>query len=131
MFSLIFALGAILAIVQIIRNASRSRRRTAIANGVVLRHAMRGWNPRVPCPDVEFIDKNGIRHEFQSGNGASWDEWPVGSRVEVSYDPNDPSNAELSSGETRGLMLVMLVMVGAVAAIIACIALISASDTYP
>jgi len=43
--------------------------------------------------------------------GASWNHWTGGSQVKVSYDPNDPANAELALSEIWPLLIFMLVIV--------------------
>jgi hypothetical protein len=110
--TLIFGGALFLGILYATIGIKRIRRRTSQANGVVLRHNMRGWNPRVPCPVIDFVDRNGVRHEFQSTCGASWDEWPVGSQVRISYDPDDPTNAELAFSELATLIIIMFAVVG-------------------
>jgi Protein of unknown function (DUF3592) len=91
----------------------RSRKRTATAQGTVLRVKF-GWNQRVnvPRPIVEFEDLHGQRFEFESGNGASWNPWPEGSSVRVRYDPADPTNAEI---ELTAGFVVPVAILGAVA----------------
>jgi len=50
--------------------------------------------------------------------------------VEVRYDPNNPANADLSTGEQFGPMLPLLIVFGMALAIWACLALIGGSDPY-
>jgi hypothetical protein len=114
-----------------VRAAVRARRRTAAARGTVVRVVSRGWNVVVPCPDVEFFDRDGGRHVFESTFGRSGNPWPVGSQVEVCYDPRDPENAELSSAEAFGMMIPFLVALGAILTIILTLYLINASHSYP
>jgi hypothetical protein len=129
--NLLFILATIFGIALVaVRSKLRARKRTAYATGVVVRLKMRGWNPRVPSPDIVFLDQAGVRREFSSSAGTSWDEWPVGSNVEVRYDPNDPANAELSSGELWGPALVMSIIFAAFVVIAGCLAVISGSDPY-
>jgi hypothetical protein len=66
---------------------------------------MRGGRVVVPSPDIEFFDHQGIKHLFESTCGTSWSQWPVGSEVDVEYDPNDPANCELSLSRTTLVML--------------------------
>ena len=82
---------------DIIRERKRAKKRTATASGTVLRTSVGKlqWGVNVPKPHVEFADAHGKTFEFHSRVGASWNPWPVGSRVVVGYDPDDPTNAEL------------------------------------
>jgi hypothetical protein len=90
----------------------RSRTRTADTTGIVVRLEIQGWNPMVRRPDVAFVDRDGIRREFTSANGTGWNEWPVGSHVKVTYDPNDPTNAELAFWEAKRTVVAVLAAVG-------------------
>jgi hypothetical protein len=54
-------------------------------------------------PDTEFLDSRGQRIEFHCRIGASWNPWPAESSVQVFYDPEDPTNAEIKP--TRGMVL--------------------------
>jgi len=84
------------------------KRRTATAQGKVLRvrFGRLHLGTNVPKPEIEFVDSHGRRVEFHSSNGASWNPWPVGSTVQVFYDPEDPTNAEIKP--TRGMTLFMV-----------------------
>jgi hypothetical protein len=62
-----------------------------------------------PSPDIEFVDGQGNKHLCKSSYWTTWNQWPVGSQVDVTYDPNDPTNCELVL--PRG-MVVMLMLVG-------------------
>ena len=62
-----------------------------------------GKGGRVAVPEIEFLDSRGQRIEFQSHLGSSWNTWPAGSSVQVFYDPDDPTNAEIKP--TRGMVL--------------------------
>jgi len=99
--------------IALFRQYRRSRRRTATAPGKVLRvrfgRLRLGTN--VPRPEIEFVDSRGQRIEFHSRIGASWNPWPAGSTVQVFYDPQDPTNAEVKP--TCGMILLM-VGIGAV-----------------
>jgi len=112
LFGVIFVVGLIYSAGRLAWTIVRACKRTANTTGVVVRVKLRGWNPRVPCPDVEFLDHDGIRREFQSTSGASWNPWPVGRQVKVSYDPNDPVNAELAFSEISLELMVMLIFFG-------------------
>jgi hypothetical protein len=109
---LIPALFLVWAIV-VFRQYQRSRRRTAAAQGKVLRvrFGRLHLGTNVPRPEIEFVDSRGQRVEFHSRIGASWNPWPAGSTVQVFYDPEDPTNAEVKP--TRGMVLFM-VGIGAV-----------------
>jgi hypothetical protein len=97
----------------------RARRRTSRTTGTVVRVAMRRppltltWEP---SPDIEFVDDRGNKHLCKSGYGTSWNQWPVGSKVDVTYDPDDPTNCELVL--PRG-MVMMLMLVGIFFALLA------------
>jgi hypothetical protein len=91
--------------IHLVREYQRSRMRTASAEGKVLRVRWE-WGGRggpVAMPEIECLDSRGQRIEFHSGFGASWNPWPAGSSVQVFYDPEDPTNAEIKP--TRGLVL--------------------------
>jgi hypothetical protein len=94
--------------VHFLREYRRSRRRTASARGKVLRvrfgRLRLGTN--VPRPEIEFVDSRGQRVEFHSRNGASWNPWPAGSSVQVFYDPEDPTNAEIKPARPIVLLFV-------------------------
>jgi len=87
------------------RGYLRSRRRTAAAQGKVLRvrFGRLHLGTNVPRPEIEFVDSRGQRIEFHSQQGASWNPWPAGSTVQVYYDPEDPTNAEIKT--TLGVIL--------------------------
>ena len=127
----ILALWLSLTITEAIRRIVRARRRTARTAGRVVRVTMRRTWPNTPSPDVQFLDSVGDRREFSSSAGTSWDQWPVGAQVDVSFDPKDPSNAELSSAELLGSALVMLIVLGGIAAIVATLVLINVFDHIP
>jgi Protein of unknown function (DUF3592) len=95
--------------ILLVREYQRSRRRTASAEGKVLRvrweWRRRGW---VAMPDIEFLDSHGQRIEFRSRTGASWNPWPEGSSVRVFYDPEDPTNAAIKP--TLGMVLLSVVV---------------------
>ena len=96
LFALALFVGSLTSIFMAIRIIVRLRKRTVSVVGTVIRLQTRGYAVAVPCPDVEFFDERGFRHEFGSMTGASWNPWPPGSQVRVSYDPDDPANAELA-----------------------------------
>jgi len=129
--NLLFPLAMIFGIaLAIVRGNIRARKRTAYAKGVVVRIRMRRMYTKVPLPDVAFLDQKGVRREFSPSVGASPNPWPVGSKVEVRYDPNNPANADLSTGEQFGPMLPLLIVFGMALAIWGCLALIGGSDPY-
>src|SRR5258708_18008090 len=74
----------------------RARRRTSRTTGTVVRVEMRGppftrgppfiWEP---SPDIEFVDGQGNKHLCKSSYWTTWNQWPVGSQVDVTYDPHD------------------------------------------
>lgn len=109
---LILALFLVSAIV-LFRQYQRFRRRTATAQGKVLRvrFGRLHLGTNVPRPEIEFVDSRGQRVEFHSRIGASWNPWPAGSTVQVFYDPEDPLNAEIEP--TCGMIL-FVVAIGAV-----------------
>jgi len=97
----------------------QAQRRTSRTTGTVVRVAMRrlpltlNWQP---SPDIEFVDGQGNKHLCKSGYSTSWNQWPVGSQVEVTYDPHDPTNCELVMPR---VMVMMLVLVGSSFALLA------------
>ena len=95
---------------EIFRAYKCGQTRTTSATGIVrdVRLGKLHWGTNVPKPVVEFIDGNGQTHEFHSSMGASWNPWPVGSRVEVFYNPEDPKNAEIQA--TRGMIVFGIVV---------------------
>jgi Protein of unknown function (DUF3592) len=104
-------LGICLAgIAQFAWRIIRSRKRTVHTTGVVVRFSSRRWYSRLRCPHVEFLDRDGIGREFHSRWGAGGKPWPVGTRVKVSYDPDDPDDAELAFSETRLVLVLMLLV---------------------
>src|SRR5262252_5979921 len=96
--ALVACLAIALVAFGIYRTIIRARRRKLRAKGTVVRVA-RGGGVDAPYPFVEFFDRDGARHVFESSHKGRNNAWPVGSRVEVSYDPDDPENAELSVAE--------------------------------
>src|SRR5215471_8940707 len=93
--------------IPLCREYLRSRRRSATAQGKVLRvrFGRLHLGVNVPRPEIEFVDSRGQRVEFHSRNGASSNPWPAGSIVRVRYDPEDPTNAEIQP--TVGAILSM------------------------
>jgi Protein of unknown function (DUF3592) len=93
---------------HLVREYQRSRRRTARAEGRVLRVRWErgGKGGRVAMPEIEFLDSRGQRMEFRSRIGASWNPWPAGSSVQVFYDPEDPTNAAIKP--TLGMVLLLV-----------------------
>jgi hypothetical protein len=94
-----------------------AKKRTATAQGTVLRvrYGPIRLGVNVKRPEIEFVDSRGQRHEFHCRKGASWNPWPAGSTVEVFYDPDDPSNAEIKSTIEMKVFTVVVggVMLGA------------------
>ena len=99
--------------INLFKQYERSRRRTATAQGRVLRVRLGRLHlgTNVPRPEIEFVDSRGQRVEFHSRLGASWNPFPEGSTVQVFYDPEDPTNAEI---EPTGGMILFMVGVGSV-----------------
>jgi hypothetical protein len=93
--------------------AALRKKRTATATGKVLsvRFGKLHWGTNVPKPEIEFFDAHGQRFEFHASSGASWNPWPVGSNVEVFYDPNDPDNADIepTQGMYAGIVIVLVI----------------------
>jgi hypothetical protein len=91
-----------------LREYRRSRRRTAIAQGKVLRvrFGRLHLGTNVPRPEIEFVDSRGQRVGFHSRIGTSSNPWPRGSTVQVFYDPEDPTNAEIKPTRTIVLYFV-------------------------
>ena len=54
-------------------------------------------------PTIEFRDRTGALHRFDSRVGGSQFDGDVGDVVEVTYDPDDPSRAERSDDPSRWL----------------------------
>jgi hypothetical protein len=131
LITVFWCVAVIFGIAQMFRGATRSRKRTSSTTGTVVRVKMRGLNVVVPSPDVEFFDRDGIRREFKSSYGASWNPWPVGSEVKVNYDPYDPANAELASSELGTPMIVMFVVTGMILAVVGTLVVINALDRFP
>src|SRR6266853_1530166 len=74
----------------------QARRRTSRTTGTVVRVEIRGspftWGPPFiwePSPDIEFVDGQGNKHLCKSSYWTTWNQWPVGSQVDVTYDPHD------------------------------------------
>jgi len=111
-FVWIWSIGFLFGLVKVIRLIVQSRRRTSRTTGTVVRVTMRGANVIVPSPDVEFVDSHGVEHSFKSTFGTSWNQWPVGSRVEVTYDPKDPANCELALSNLGGFFIAILAVAG-------------------
>jgi hypothetical protein len=101
-------------IICFFREYQRSRRRTATAQGKVLRvrFGRLHLGTNVPRPEIEFVDSRGQRFEFHSRNGGSWNPWPAGSTVRVFYDPEDPTNAEIKP--TGGMILFLIGVVSVI-----------------
>src|SRR5262249_55341070 len=94
--------------IALVREYPRYRKRTAGAEGRVLRvrwERAGSRGSRAALPDVEFLDSRGQRFEFHSRIGAGWNPWPPGSGVQVFYDPEDPTNAEIKP--TRVMVLIV------------------------
>ena|SRR5215470_17771436 len=106
---LIWSAGFLLGLVYIIRGIIRARRRTSRAAGTVVRVAIRGSSVIAPSPDVEFVDGQGNKHLFKSGYSTSWNQWPVGSQVNVAYDPHDLTNCEI---EVPRIIIVIFAIAG-------------------
>src|SRR5262249_31609017 len=103
-FILFLAICALVAATPLFEEYRRSRKRTATAQGKVLRLRFGGLlGTNVRRPEIEFVDSRGQRFEFHSSMGASWNPWPEGSSVQVFYDPEDPTNAEIKP--SGGLIL--------------------------
>jgi Protein of unknown function (DUF3592) len=113
-FAWIWSIAFLFGLVNVIRLMFQSRKRTSRTTGTVVRVVMRGGNVIVPSPDVEFVDSHGIKHLFKSTFGTSWNQWPIGSRVEVTYDPQDPANCELALSNLRGGVVAVLAVAGIV-----------------
>ena len=113
-FAWIWSIAFLFGLVNVIRLMFQSRKRTSRTTGTVVRVVMRGGSVIVPSPDVEFVDCHGIKHLFKSTFGTSWNQWPVGSRVEVTYDPHDPTSCELALSNLRGGVVVVLAVAGIV-----------------
>jgi|SRR5262252_7546480 len=96
-FELIWSVGFLLGWVHVIKGIVRARRRTSKTTGIVVRVVMRGFRVIAPSPDVEFVDGKGAKHLFKSGYSTSWNQWPVGSQVNVGYDPHDITNCEIEA----------------------------------
>jgi Protein of unknown function (DUF3592) len=111
-FAWVWSIGFLFGLVKVIRLIVQSRRRTSRTTGTVVRVVTRGASVIVPSPDVEFVDSHGIEHLFKSTFGTSWNQWPVGSRVEVTYDPQDPENCELALSNLGGVVVVILAVAG-------------------
>jgi hypothetical protein len=101
----LFVLSLGFLTIGFVRGYRRSRRRTARAEGKVLgvRWESGGKGGKVAVPEIEFPDSRGQRIKFQSRLRSSWNPWPAGSRVQVFYDPEHPTNAEIKP--TRGMVL--------------------------
>jgi hypothetical protein len=101
----LFGLSLGFLTIGFVREYRRSRRRTARAEGKVLgvRWESGGKGGKVAVPEIEFPDSRGQRIKFQSRLRSSWNPWPAGSRVQVFYDPEHPTNAEIKP--TRGMVL--------------------------
>src|SRR5467141_1641902 len=74
----------------------QARRRTSRTTGTVVRVEIRGspftWGPPFiwePSPDIEFVDGQGNKHLCKSSYWTTWNQWPVGSQVDVTCDPHD------------------------------------------
>jgi hypothetical protein len=106
-FVLIWIAGFWFGLIKFVRELVRLRRRTARTAGIVVRVVRRGSKVVVPSPDVEFVDSYGIKHLFESSFGTSWNQWPVGSRVAVDYDPQDPANCELALSNVGPVTIVI------------------------
>ena len=98
MLEFFFFIGVLVGVVGVVDEYRCSRKRTATAQGKVLRvrFGRMHLGTNVRRPEIEFFDSRGQRHEFHSRQGGSPNPWPVGSTVEVFYDPDDPSNAEIA-----------------------------------
>ncbi len=127
----IFALCLNLFIAEIIRRIVRARRRTERATGRVVRVAAQGAWRTMSSPVVEFLDKAGVRREFSSSAGTSWDHWAGRTRVDVSYDPKDPSNAELAPSELWEATLVGFILLAVVVAVVGTLWLLDVFDHIP
>jgi hypothetical protein len=95
-FVVVWIAGFLFGLMKACREIVRGRRRTSRTTGTIVRVVSRGTNVIVPSPDIEFIDGDGIKHLCESTFGTSWNQWPVGSRVAVTYDQQDPTNCELA-----------------------------------
>jgi hypothetical protein len=98
-FQLIWSMGFLLSSVYVIwyliGARRRARRRTSRTTGTVVR-LTREFSAGMSLlhPHIEFVDGQGIKHLFKPSVGTSWEHWPVGSQVDVTYDPHDPTNCE-------------------------------------
>lgn len=111
LFLWVFILGVTFGIGHLAWTIIRARKRTENAIGMVVNVSW-GWGSEFPRPHVEFVDRDGIRREFRSKAGATWDPWPDGTQVEVSYDPNDPADAELALSEMWHILVIMFIVLG-------------------
>lgn len=90
--------GAVVLLVWGASLAGRQWRRTRdwqAAEGVVVDDGVHALTPGNPYhfPVVEFMAADGRRHRFESATGRYVHPVPVGTRVDVIYDPAQPANA--------------------------------------
>lgn len=105
---IIFGLAGLIAPLELARDFRRNRARTAVAEGIVIDHEQQTTSSSAPGGLHSHRAKTEHAHivfvvegqEFTctSSLGASWRIHQLGQAVEVHYDPNDPSNADIAPG---------------------------------
>jgi hypothetical protein len=110
-FDFIWSAGFLWALQSIIRGIIQARKRTSRTTGIVVRVPTR-WSSGVLVfsPDVEFIDGQGNKHLCKYGYGLSWNEWPIGSQLDVVYDPHDPTNSAIALSRAFIVMWAILII---------------------
>lgn len=68
----------------------------------------------VYCPQIQFQTNSGQVSNFQSDFGSRPASHRVGERIEVFYNPLDPSQAQINSFMTTGMMTAIFFLIGAV-----------------
>lgn len=112
-FFVFFGLAMLYAPVEIGRDFRRMKSRTATTQGIVVGHVAEQtshWSGSASSRHTRthhariVFEVEGKAFECTSSVGASWIIHTDGELVDVCYDPNDPSNADVASGRTMDLL---------------------------
>jgi hypothetical protein len=95
-----FFIGIAVLIYSIVNFAKRRRQiadwieAVGVVTSFVTESGQRGY---IYCPVVQFTTSSGLPFNFKSSVGANPAQYAIGQNVNIIYDPQNPSNAEINS----------------------------------
>ena len=82
-------------------------------------------------PVIRFTDKNGQPQQFTSASGSSSKKYFIGANVQILYDPNKPSDAEINGPAASPLMPIGAAGISFILIILGIILVIRGSKSSP